>query len=53
MCIRDRVIAEGTRKADCVPHEAVTFSLGAVKLPSTIREAYLNQMCIRDRIYVG
>ena len=44
-----KVIAEGTRKADCVPHEAVTFSLGAVKLPSTIREAYLNLSWTPDK----
>lgn len=44
-----KVIAEGTRKADCAPHEAVTFSLGAVKLPSTIREAYLNLSWTPDK----
>jgi hypothetical protein len=44
-----KVIAEGTRKADCAPHEVVTFSLGAVKLPSTIREAYLNLSWTPDK----
>lgn len=43
------MIAEGTRKADCAPHETVTFSLGAVKLPSTIREAYLNLSWTPDK----
>lgn len=37
-----KVIAEGTRKADCAPHETVEVALGTVKLPSDIREAYLN-----------
>ena len=37
-----KVIAEGTRKTDCAPHETVEVALGTVKLPSDIREAYLN-----------
>lgn len=27
---------------DCAPHATVDVALGAVKLPNTIREAYLN-----------
>ena len=37
-----KVISEGTRKVDCPPHETVDVSLEAVKLPSDVREAYLN-----------
>ena len=37
-----KVIAQGTKKVDCAPHETVEVTLGAVKLPSDIREAYLN-----------
>lgn len=36
------VLAEGTKEVSCLPHETVEVALGAVKLPGTIREAYLN-----------
>lgn len=35
-------LASGNRIIDCVPHAIAEVKLGAVKLPSTIREAYLN-----------
>ena len=37
-----KLICEGTKKVEAAPHETTEVSLGAVKLPSTIREAYLN-----------
>ena len=36
------VLAEGTKEVDCEPHATVDVTLGAVKLPNTVREAYLN-----------
>lgn len=36
------VLAEGTKEVSCEPHATVDLTLGAVKLPATIREAYLN-----------
>lgn len=36
------VIADGTRQVDAVPHSTVEVTLGAMRLPSDIREAYLN-----------
>ncbi len=36
------VIADGTRQVDAAPHETVDVKLGAVRLPATICEAYLN-----------
>ena len=36
------VIKEGTHKIDCAPHATADFALGRIKLPSNIREAYLN-----------
>lgn len=35
-------IAGGTRKVDAIPHSVVETTLGAVRLPSDVREAYLN-----------
>ena len=37
-----KILAEGTKTIDCAPHVTVDVALGAVKLPNTIREAYLN-----------
>lgn len=37
-----KVIAEGTRQVDAAPHATVEVALGAVRLPSDVREAYLN-----------
>lgn len=37
-----KVIAEGTRSVDAAPHATVEVKLGAVRLPASIREAYLN-----------
>ncbi|MCD7938730.1 MAG: DUF4981 domain-containing protein [Bacteroides intestinalis] len=37
-----KVIADGTRRVDAVPHATVEVTLGAVRLPSDVREAYLN-----------
>ena len=37
-----KILAEGTKTIDCAPHATVDVALGAVKLPNTIREAYLN-----------
>lgn len=37
-----KILAEGTKMIDCAPHATVDVALGAVKLPNTIREAYLN-----------
>ena len=31
-----------TKKVGCAPHETIEVTLGAVKLPFDIREAYLN-----------
>lgn len=36
------VIAEGTKEVNCEPHATVDVSMGAVKLPSDVGEAYLN-----------
>lgn len=36
------VLAEGTKEVSCQPHATVDVILGAVKLPTTIGEAYLN-----------
>lgn len=36
------VLAEGTKEIACKPHQTVDVTLGRVKLPGTIREAYLN-----------
>ncbi len=35
-------IAKGDKEISCAPHATVNITLGAVKLPSTLREAYLN-----------
>lgn len=37
-----KILAEGTKTIDCAPHAIVDVILGVVKLPNTIREAYLN-----------
>ena len=37
-----KVIADGTRRVDAVPHATVEVTLGTVRLPSDVREAYLN-----------
>lgn len=37
-----KVIAQGTRSIDAAPHEAVEVTLGGVRLPADVREAYLN-----------
>ena len=37
-----KVIADGTRRVDAAPHAIVEVTLGAVRLPSDVREAYLN-----------
>lgn len=37
-----KVIADGTRRVDAAPHATVEVTLGAVRLPSDVREAYLN-----------
>lgn len=36
------VLAEGTEEISCAPHQTADITLGAVKLPKNIREAYLN-----------
>ena len=36
------VVAEGSKEVTCAPHAVVDITLGAVKLPKTLREAYLN-----------
>lgn len=36
------VICEGTKEVSCAPHATVDITLGSVKLPHTLREAYLN-----------
>ncbi len=38
------VLAEGTKEVDCEPHATVDVTLGAVKLPNTVRESYLNRL---------
>ena len=35
-----KVIADGTRRVDAAPHATVEVTLGAVRLPSDVREAY-------------
>lgn len=37
-----KILAEGTKTVDCAPHATIDVTLGAVKLPNTVREAYLN-----------
>ncbi|WP_455586765.1 glycoside hydrolase family 2 TIM barrel-domain containing protein [Bacteroides sp.] len=37
-----KVLAEGTKEVACAPHATVDLTLGSVKLPGTIREAFLN-----------
>ncbi len=37
-----RVIADGTRQVDAAPHATVEVTLGAVRLPADVREAWLN-----------
>nr|WP_302830501.1 glycoside hydrolase family 2 TIM barrel-domain containing protein [uncultured Bacteroides sp.] len=37
-----RLLAEGTKEVDCLPHDNADVTLGTVKLPGNIREAYLN-----------
>lgn len=37
-----KVIADGTRRVDAAPHATVEVTLGAVRLPTDVREAYLN-----------
>lgn len=37
-----KVIADGTRRVDAAPHATVEVTLGTVRLPSDVREAYLN-----------
>ena len=36
------IVAEGSKEVTCAPHTVVDITLGAVKLPKTLREAYLN-----------
>lgn len=36
------VLAEGNKEVACEPHATVELTLGAVQLPKTIREAYLD-----------
>ena len=36
------IVAEGSKEVTCAPHAVVEITLGAVKLPKTLREAYLN-----------
>ena len=36
-----KVIVDGTRQVDATPHATVEVALGAVRLPSDVREAYL------------
>ncbi len=36
------IVAEGSKEVTCAPHAVVNITLGAVKLPKTLREAYLN-----------
>lgn len=36
------IVAEGSKEVGCAPHAVVDITLGAVKLPKTLREAYLN-----------
>lgn len=37
-----KMLAEGTKTIDCAPHATVDVTLGSVKLPNSVREAYLN-----------
>ncbi|WP_455590493.1 glycoside hydrolase family 2 TIM barrel-domain containing protein [Bacteroides sp.] len=37
-----RVIARGTKEVSCAPHATVDVTLGSVKIPAGMREAYLN-----------
>lgn len=37
-----KVIASGSKTVSCEPHKEVEISLGALKLPKNIREAFLN-----------
>ena len=41
------VLAEGTEEVSCAPHQTADLTLGAVKLPENIREAYLNLSWMR------
>lgn len=36
------IVADGSKEVGCAPHAVVDITLGAVKLPKTLREAYLN-----------
>lgn len=36
------IVAEGSKEVTCAPHAVVDITLGAVKFPKTLREAYLN-----------
>ena len=36
------IVAEGSKEVTCAPHAVVDITLGAVKIPKTLREAYLN-----------
>ena len=40
--LSDPLLAEGTKEVDCEPHATAEILLGAVKLPASVREAYLN-----------
>ena len=37
-----KTIAEGTKVIDCAPQDSVHFTLGAINIPSGVKEAYLN-----------
>lgn len=36
------ILAKGTKEVSCAPHATVDLTLGSVKLPASVREAYLN-----------
>lgn len=42
------MLAEGTKTIDCAPHATVDVTLGTVKLPNSVREAYLNLSWTRN-----
>lgn len=43
------IVAEGSKEVTCAPHAVVDITLGAVKLPKTLREAYLNLSWTRGK----
>ena len=41
-----KILAEGTKTVDCAPHATVDVTLGAVKLPNTVRELFEYQLTV-------